>query len=541
MANWRCDRLRRQELIDVLNKTSDMEKLLTPTGGSFMPDTKTINGKVEFQIWRAELKRILQMLKQQPLIVETLELLDSGFQTGWTDEKDFINLQAKLKVIAEHIDDYFDNQEEAGNIMNSQKLKKGTKVHTAFDEYTLIKQVGSGGNGRVFSAKNPNDELFAIKFIEKSISSDKLKRFKNEIHFCEYHEHKNIIKILDRGYAFLDDKDFVFYVMPLMAETLKDKIKAGISHENIVNIFIGILQGLKYAHTHKAIHRDIKPENILFAEDSSEPIICDFGIAHFAEENLLTAVETRVADRMANFQYAAPEQRNRGSEIKPQTDIYAAALILNEMFTGEIPLAAGYKTIASINEDYKYLDDLFDQIFKQEPDDRLYPEEIIISEMKRLAEVHHKEQEKIKLQSVVNEMITPDEFEAKIINIEYKSGFLVFTFDQNLPEEWLQSIIYGNYSHSYMLGYDNNNLQKASRNSLRMQIRGSETENTIKSIVGNVKDWVKTINREYSSDVKRQIESEYRRKEAERISKIQELEKETEKSSKINSILSDLI
>ena len=541
MASWRYDNLSRKELIDILNQTSDMEKLLTPTGGSFMPDTKTINGKVEFQIWRAELKRILQTLKQQPLIVETIELLDNGFKTGWTDEKDFINLQAKLKVIATHLDDYFDNPEEVENAVNTQKLKKGTKVHTAFDEYTLIKQVGSGGNGRVFSAKNPNDELFAIKFVEKNISSDKLKRFKNEIHFCEYHEHKNIVKILDRGYAFLDDKDFVFYVMPLMAETLKDKIKAGISHEYIVNIFIGILQGLKYAHTHKAIHRDIKPENILFAEDSLEPIICDFGIAHFAEEDLLTAVETRVADRMANFQYAAPEQRNRGSEIKPQTDIYAAALILNEMFTGEIPLAGGHKTIDSVNEDYKYLDDLFDQLFKQEPDDRLYPEEVIISELKRLAETYRKEKEKIKLQSVVNEMISPDEFETKITNIEYKDGYLVFTFDKKLPTEWIHTIIHGSYTCGCILGYEHERLDKVSDTTLRMHLRGRDDDSTIKSLVGYVKSWVETVNRDYTASIKRKIADEYRKNENERKAEIKKIEKENQMSSKISAMLSDLL
>lgn len=531
----------RQELIDVLNKTSDMEKLLTPTGGSFMPNTKTINSKVEFQIWKAELKRILPMLKQQPLIVETLELLDNGFKNGFTDEKDFIRLQAKLKVIAEHIDDYFDNQEEEDPAVSRQKLKKGTKVHTAFDEYTLIKQVGSGGNGRVFSAKNQNDELFAIKFVEKNISSDKLKRFKNEIHFCEYHEHKNIVKILDRGYAFLDDKDFVFYVMPLMEETLKDKMKAGISHENIVNIFVGILQGLNYAHHHNAIHRDIKPENILFAKDSLEPIICDFGIAHFAKEDLLTAIETRVADRMANFSYAAPEQRNRGSEIKPQTDIYAAALILNEMFTGEIPLAVGYKTIASINEDYKYLDDLFDQLFKQEPDDRLYPEEVIISEMKRLAETQRKEQEKVKLQLVVNEMIAPDEFEAKIVNIEYQDGYLVFKFDKPLPVVWINTIIHGSYSAGGVIGYEHERLENTDSYTLRMHLRGSSNDSTIKSIVGYVKSWVATVNRDYTASIKQKVTDEYNKKENERIARIEKIEKENHMNAKINSMLSELL
>ena len=185
---------------------------------------------------------------------------------------------------------------------NVIKLAKGTIIHTAFSDYELIKQIGQGGNGRVFSAKNKSDEMFAVKFIERDKSKSKLKRFKNEINFCENHNHKNIVKIIDRGYAFLDKKDYVFYVMPLYESTLKKKMESGLLPEDAISIFIGILKGLNYAHKHETIHRDIKPENILFAKDSTEPVICDFGIAHFAEEDLLTVIETKATDRMANFQ-----------------------------------------------------------------------------------------------------------------------------------------------------------------------------------------------------------------------------------------------
>ena len=68
---------------------------------------------------------------------------------------------------------------------------------------------------------------------------------------------------------------------------------------------------------------------------------------------------------MANFQYAAPEQRKKGGVTLPQTDIYAAALILNEMFTGEIAQASDYKKIGEIAREYSYLDELFVRMFRQ--------------------------------------------------------------------------------------------------------------------------------------------------------------------------------
>ena len=522
-----------KELADVLKRTSDIEKHLKPASDGFAPNLKTINRSFDFQHWKAELKRELQKVKQDPLVVDILQLLDNGFKNGFTDEKDFIDLKGKLSVLSSHLDDYFEVQIEP----EVKKMKKGTVVKTAFDEYTLIKQVGSGGNGRVFSASNGAGEQFAIKFLERNIGGDKLKRFKNEIAFCEQHQHKNIVSILDRGYAYLDDKDYVFYVMPLFEDTLNSKIKAGITPDDAVSIFVGILEGLKYAHDHNAIHRDIKPENILFAAGSAEPVICDFGIAHFAEEDLLTAIETKPGDRMANFYYAAPEQYKRGVVTTPQTDVYSAALILNEMFTGEIPQAAGYSKIADVNADYGYLDDVFEQLYRQDPAERLYPEERIIAEMKLLAERNKREKEKAILQSVVNELVDPGEFEAKIVKKEYRDGKIIFTFDTVLPDDWYQFIAFGSYSCSFMMGYGHEKLKKTAKNELAMPLRKTESERDLKSIISNIEDWVRTANHTYSQTQKRNALAEQQRKEAARKAEIERIEKEDAFASMISNLL----
>lgn len=526
----------KRELVDVLNKTTEISKLLTPRAGSFMSGLKTINEKIEFQTWKEELKFQLGKLKKDHIIIETLELLDNGFKTGFTDAHDFNNLQGKLKTISLHLDDLLDDETEEKQMVESQKLKKGTKIKTAFDEYTLIQQVGSGGNGRVFSAKNKSEEDVAIKFVEQNIDSKKLKRFKNEVYFCEHHSHDNIVRIIDRGYVYLDGKDYVFYVMPLYEETLKTKIKEGIPHDKILDIFIGLLNGLKYAHEHESIHRDIKPENIMFAEGSWDPIICDFGIAHFAEEDLLTVVETKATDRMANFYYAAPEQYKRDGIIYPQTDIYAVALILNEMFTHEIPQAAGYITIKDVNPDYEYLDDLFVQLFKQNPEERLYPEVTIISELKRLAEKYKHDKEKTVLQNKVNELTLPNEFRPKVIGKYYENGLLVFEFDQRLPSEWINVLISGSYNCSYRIGYEHERLEQIGSTRLGMPLRGSESEDTLRSIVQNMQQWITEVNVQYNHALKIRAKEEQQRKENERKAEIKRLEE----IDSISSILSNL-
>lgn len=422
-----------------------------------------------------------------------------------------------------------------------EKLKKDTIVKTAFDEYKLVEQIGQGGNGRVFSAINYSGENVAIKFVEKNIGREKLKRFKNEISFCMQHTHPNIVKIIDNGYTCLDNIEYVFYVMPLYEETLKSKINSGIPHEKALDIFVGLLEGLKFAHEHGSIHRDIKPENIMFAANSLEPIICDFGIAHFAEEDLFTIVETKAHDRMANFLYAAPEQKKRGNNIFPQTDIYALALILNEMFTGEIPQATGYKKIKDINQDYSFLDDVFEQLFRQNPEERLFPENIILTEIKVREQNYKKTKEKERLLSSVIQIANVESFEANVVDVKYENNKLIFYFNTDLPDDWVHMIKFDSYSATFMMNYDKNLLQRVGRNGLSMRLLGRETTDTIKTIVLYLKQWVSAVNTMYSSQLKRNAEYKQRQKEEIRLAEIKRLEKEVQMNKDINAYLAELL
>ena len=117
-------------------------------------------------------------------------------------------------------------------------------------------------------------------------------------------------------------------------------------------------------------------------------MIADFGIAHFCEEDLLANVHTKSSERLANFQYAAPEQRIKGytTQVDGRADVYAAGLILNEMFTGNLVAGNNYKKIGEDFPDYYYLDYIFEKLYCQQPKDRLYPAKCIIEEIYRQKE-----------------------------------------------------------------------------------------------------------------------------------------------------------
>lgn len=407
------------------------------------------------------------------------------------------------------------------------RIRAGSKIQSAFDEYEIVEKVGQGGNGRVFSARDSSGKFVAIKFLE-SDRTDKRKRFKNEICFCEQCKHPNIVKILDRGCVNVGGLARTFYVMPLYAESLRDRIGRGISPDEAVAVFVGLLHALREAHSQGVIHRDVKPENIMFAKDGKNPILCDFGIAHLPQELKATMVVTKDSDRMANFRYAAPGQKDgKNNEVGPQADLYALGLILNEMFTRQVPAAEGYKRIGSIVPEYGFLDDVFSQLFQQDPSKRPYPEGKILSDLKARMEICRNEQTASLLREVREvdrEPVAPDMF---VTRRYYKSPNLLFEFNERIPMEWQEILIRGSYNHVSVWGYDTARVSRFNENTLAIPLDCHEDESTIKQIIDNFSDWVLIVNVLYKETLASLASERLAREVAERKAELARLENET--------------
>ena len=325
------------------------------------------------------------------------------------------------------------------------KLKKPVVFETAFRSFTATEQIGQGGAGRVFAANDDEGHPVAIKLLnESTATSDKRKRFQNELDFLQRFAHPNLVKVLDRGKSDTPSYAGLFFVMPRFTCSLRD---VHVEPADVVQVFGQILAGLEAAHSQNVIHRDLKPENILVSlasgGDVSSLAIADFGIARFLPEDQAAKVETAVADRMGNFLYSAPEQRRKGGVVDARTDLFAMGLMLNEMFTGQVPHGENPKSIGSAHKEYAYLDDLVTSMTQQEPAAR--PE--TVEAVKRRLRLDH-EQWVLKQVLDAKRQVVPasklgDTFlddPLRIVDFDWRGGTLTLHFNREIDQLWRQAL-----------------------------------------------------------------------------------------------------
>ncbi len=418
-------------------------------------------------------------------------------------------------------------------------IKKGTILETAFDRFVVEKQIGQGGNGRVFKAKNNKNEMKAIKILDKGEkSNEKIKRFKNEVFFCMKNEHKNIIKIEDYGFYKDGEKEYIFYIMPYYDETLRNRMNNSISSKNIIEIFCSILDGLEFAHENGVIHRDIKPENILLNKDSNQAVIADFGIAHIMkEENMATVVETKFDERVGNRDYCSPEQKDKTSEVSAKTDIFSLGLLLNEMFTQKIPAGVNYKKIEDVDDDLGFLDDIVDMMICQNPDDRLFPENRIKVELRVRRERKESKQKIDSLENIRIHQSSDRPIQSpKLIDYDFEDNELTLVLSEKMSMLWGDILVNGSYSYTHLAKYPKH-VFKANGDMVKVNIHPSDNEETVKKVVEHFIQWLPTVTEEYNTIMKKQKEKQQREAEEKRKRDIEIEQRET----KVKETLKDLI
>ncbi len=214
-----------------------------------------------------------------------------------------------------------------------------------FGDYELLEQIGRGGQGVVFRARQKSlNRIVALKVIGLGqwATEAHLKRFRLEAEAAARLEHPGIVPIHEVG----ERDGSCYFSMKFIEGGQLDDVprRQPMPIRHAVGLIVKVARTVHYAHEHRILHRDIKPGNILL-DEKGEPHLTDFGLARLVESE---STVTRTLEVLGTPSYMAPEQAvGNNAAIGSVTDVYGLGAVLYQLLTGQPPFAGGttYETI----------------------------------------------------------------------------------------------------------------------------------------------------------------------------------------------------
>jgi serine/threonine protein kinase/Tfp pilus assembly protein PilF len=214
-----------------------------------------------------------------------------------------------------------------------------------FGDYELLEQIGRGGQGVVFRARQKSlNRTVALKVISLGqwASEAHLKRFRREAEAAASLDHPGIVPIYEVG----EREGQCYFSMGFVEGGQLDEVirRAPMSIREAAELIAKVARTVDYAHEHGILHRDIKPGNILL-DAKGEPHLTDFGLARLVETE---SSVTHTRDILGTPSYMAPEQAaGNNAAISSAADVYGLGAVLYQLLTGHPPFAGGttYETI----------------------------------------------------------------------------------------------------------------------------------------------------------------------------------------------------
>jgi Tfp pilus assembly protein PilF len=210
---------------------------------------------------------------------------------------------------------------------------------TILGEYVLIGEIGRGGMGIVYEARQVySGQRVALKVLSPTAALDPktLQRFRLETQALAQLHHPHIVPILAVG----GERGAQFYAMPFidgatLAEVIRTQqppaapTRGRGAFRALATLVLQAADALDHAHGMGILHRDIKPSNLLI-DATGKLWVTDFGLARFQDDPGLT----RTGDLLGTLRYMAPELlRGPRMVYDPRSDIYSLGATLYELLT----------------------------------------------------------------------------------------------------------------------------------------------------------------------------------------------------------------
>ena len=236
----------------------------------------------------------------------------------------------------------------------------------------------------------------AIKFVAGEVTTaEARRRFEREAEIVSSLNHPHILTVYAVGEYESDQ-----YLVAELAEggTLQDWLRSEPrTWRQVIELLVGVGDGLAAAHDAGILHRDLKPANILIGKNGYAKL-ADFGLAKALEtaENhaIITAPQTRTGIVVGSPAYMSPEQA-AGKALDERSDIFSFGVALYEAVTGRRPFrgASTLELLHAITEGVPEplphelpvaLRLLIEKTLENEPADRYQSMREVVIDMRRL-------------------------------------------------------------------------------------------------------------------------------------------------------------
>jgi serine/threonine protein kinase len=216
-------------------------------------------------------------------------------------------------------------------------------------DYELLGELGQGGMGRVFKAKQVNvGRVVAIKLLlgGQWASPAEVRRFLLEARALGNLDHPNIVPIYDRGEH---EGRHWFSMKYVEGGSLARRAQEFKSDPRRAAQFVAtVARAVAHAHSKGILHRDLKPANIL-VDAAGQPHVTDFGLARWHQEGDSL---TPTGSVLGTPGYMAPEQIVGGRAVTAAADVYGLGAVLYCLLTGRAPFSGStpFETMRRVQE-----------------------------------------------------------------------------------------------------------------------------------------------------------------------------------------------
>ncbi len=232
---------------------------------------------------------------------------------------------------SESLEPAFSLEDVLGEGDDGRLLAEGERI----GKYRVERRLNSGGMGDVYLVTRVDDyrDQAAIKVMRQGLqSTGMVRRFHRERQMLALLDHPNISRLLDGGAT---DGGLPYLVMEyidggVVTEYCRER---ALPVSQIVSLFLGACDAVRYAHQKLVVHRDIKPANMLITREGVLKLL-DFGVAGLIEgAHGDQAAITATSPPAMTLRYSSPEQV-LGRHVSTSTDVYSLGLVLYELLAG---------------------------------------------------------------------------------------------------------------------------------------------------------------------------------------------------------------